>query len=1119
MNDLTKRLAALSPEKRELVLKKLREQQQLIPKDKPAPSIVPVSREEPIPLSSAQEQLWFLSQLEGGNAAYNMSAALRFSGHLRPEALEHSLNAIIARHEILRTTFVVENGRPVQKIAPTLKLMLPVTEIQAAPESTQTAEIDKLALEDAQQPFDLANGPLLRAMLLRAGPTEHVLVLTMHHIISDGWSLGLFLQEMMPLYQAAVQQESAALPTLPVQYADFAHWQQKWLQSEAARQQLAYWRQQLAGEVPVLELPADHPRPSQQTFRGATQTFTLPVETLNALKTLSQQEGATVFTVLLTVFKTLLYRYTGQDDLIVGTPVATRQHPEIQRLIGYFVNPLVLRTDCSGNPTFRALLRRVRTVMTATQTHQDFPFERLVAELHPDRKAGRQPLIQVMFVSQNAPTQTWQLPDVTVTPTRIHNGTAKLDLALEIGEIPEGLNGVFEYNTDLFEAATVERMSSHFQRLVESIVADPDQHIADLPLLAETERRQLLVDWNRTAAAYPDDQGIHHLFETQAARTPDALALWFEHQQITYRQLNSRANQVAHYLQKLGVKPDALVGICVRRSPEMIVGVLGVLKAGGAYMPLDPAYPRDRLAFMLDDSGAPVLLTQTSVRPQLPDYPGQIVDLDADWNVLAQEPQTNPTDVAVTPDHLAYMIYTSGSTGKPKGVLVPHRGLCNLVAAQIPIFDVRPDSRVLQFVSFSFDVAASDIFMTLCAGATLCLAPRETLLPGPELVQLLRDRAITHIEIPAPVLAALPETELPALRSLITGGEKCAPEVVVRWSAGRRLFNAYGPTEATVCSTIAECRDTNQLPPIGRPIANITTYILDRRLQPAPVGVPGELHIGGVGVARGYLNRPDLTQERFIPDPFGSDDPPGRLYKTGDLARYRPDGAIEFLGRVDHQVKIRGFRVELQEIETVLQTHPAVQDAVVIMREDQPGNKQLAAYLTSAQPAEPDVNDLRQFVKQRLPDYMVPAAFMVLESLPLTPNGKVDRRALPAPEPALRAETAYVKPQTETEAAIAAVWQDVLGLDRVGIHENFFEIGGHSLLVVQVHSRLEQVLAAELSVVDLFQYPTIHALAQYLGQQNAPSSAEAAQNRGQRRTARDGVVKQRRRIRQQHRKQ
>jgi amino acid adenylation domain-containing protein len=1055
-----------------------------------APPLLPIARSVEIPLSFAQARLWFLDQLEPGNAFYNIPAAVRLSGQLNVVALEQSLNQIISRHEALRTNFVTVNGQPVQVIASTLTLTLPVVDLRQLPESQRERDCQRLANEEAVQPFDLATEPLVRTKLLQLSESEHVLLLTMHHIVSDGWSMGVLVRELAALYEAFCNDSLLVLPELPIQYPDFAVWQQQWLQGEVLESQLGYWKQQLGGAPALLELPTDRPRPAVQTFRGAHQSFALSKEVTEALITLSQRQGATLFMTLLAAFETLLHRYTGQADICVGTPIANRNRAEIEGLIGLFVNTLVLRTDMSGNPSFEDVLSRIREVALGAYAHQDVPFEQLVEALQPSRDLSHTPLFQVMFVLQNAPMPSLKLQGLTLAPLAVESATAKFDLTLSLENSEQGLTGAWEYNKDLFDAATIVRMSGHFQTLLEAIVTNPQQRVSQFPLLSEAERHQLLVEWNNTQAEYPQSMCLHQLFEAIVDRTPDAVAVVFEDEQLTYQELNCRANQLAHHLRSLDVAPDSLVGICVERSLEMIVGLLGILKAGAAYVPLDPGYPAERLAFMLEDAQVPILLTQQRLVGRLPKHGATVVCLDTDWEIIAKEGTENPTR-NVKADNLAYVIYTSGSTGKPKGVQIEHQGLLNLVFWHQQAFALSPADRATQIAGPAFDAAVWELWPYLTVGASIYIANEETRISPVELRDWLITSAITITFLPTPLAESVLSLDWPsntALQTLLTGGDKLhnypSPSLPFQ------LVNNYGPTENTVVTTSSNVsfrEQSDRTPTIGRPIANTQVYLLDKNLQPVPVGIPGEIYIGGAGLARGYLNHPDQTALAFIPNPF-SNTPSRRLYKTGDLGRYLSDGNIEFLGRQDDQVKIRGFRIELGEVEAVLSQHPVVQQSVVIVREDIPGNQQLVVYLVPhPEQAPPTVSELRQFLKQQLPEYMTPSAFVTLDSLPLTPNGKVDRRALPSPE-GFRANlaAAYVGPRTELEQMIATVWQEMLQVEKVGIHDNFFDLGGHSLLMVQVHRKLQEILQRNFLMTEMFKYPTISSLVEYL----APKQAE-----------------------------
>ncbi|WP_254564071.1 non-ribosomal peptide synthetase [Oscillatoria sp. HE19RPO] len=1034
-------------------------------------TIVTTSEQREIPLSFPQEQLWFLSELDPNNVSYNELFALRFLGVLNIVALEQSLNKIVARHAALRTNFATVNGQPVQVIAERLTLTVPVIDLSNLPACDRENEVQRLATEQAQKPFNLVSDPLIQGTVFKLTDTEHIFLLRTHHIVWDGWSLGVMWRELAAFYNDLSQE----LPPLPAQYPEFAVWQRQYLTGEVLDSLQTYWKKQLLDAPPLLELPTDRARGTTQTFRGKHYKFVISKPLSEAIIDLSRRQKVTIFMTLLSAFQTLLYRYTGQNDVVVGLPIANRDRPEFEGLIGFFVNTLVLRTCFSGNPSFEDLLSKVRKVTLGAYAHRDLPFEKLVEILQPERSVIYTPLVQVMLVILDELPEI-QIEGLRVSPLAVETGIARTDLALCVEKTACGLIGEWEYNTDLFDESTIARMSRHFQTLLEGIVVNSKQKISELPLLTETERQQIHVEWNNTWAEYPQDKCIHQLFEAQVEQSPDAVALVFEGEQLTYRELNAKANQLAHYLQNLGVGPEVLVGICVERSFDMVVGILGVLKAGGVYVPLDPTYPQERLGFMLEDSSVSVLLTQTQLVELLPPSSARVVCVDGDIEKIAFHSSENASST-VTPDNLAYVIYTSGSTGKPKGVLLAHQGLCNLVTAQIQLFDVHSDSRILQFASLSFDASIWEVVMALISGATLVLALRESLMPGPALIELLRDYAITTATLPPSVLAVLPPEEFPALQTIIVAGEACSADLVARWALGRQFFNAYGPTEATVCATVALCSDGSRKPPIGRPIANTQIYILDPHNQPVPIGVPGELHIAGVGLAKGYLNRPELTDEKFIPNPF-SNEPDSRLYKTGDLARYLSDGNIEYLGRIDDQVKVRGFRIELGEIEAALSQHPSLLSAAVVLREDIPGQKSLVAYIVPVQDSAPTVGELRGFLKPQLPDYMMPSAFVVLESLPLTPNGKVDRRALPAPEKRNELEESFVAPSTPIEEMLASIWSNILSIDSVGIHDNFFELGGHSLLATQVISRVRDTLTVELPLRTLFEAPTLAGLAE-----------------------------------------
>jgi amino acid adenylation domain-containing protein len=1037
-------------------------------------------RDAGFPLSFAQQRLWVIDQLEPGSSAYNIPLAEEISGPLNVSALERSFNELVRRHESLRTTFTISDGQPVQVISEPYPLRLEVTDLSRLPEAERESEAERQVHDEAQRPFDLIHGPLLRVRLLRLEEEEHLLLLTMHHIVSDGWSMEVFVRELTTLYDSFVADRPSPLPELPLQYVDFALWQREWLKGDVLEQQLAYWKQQLGGTLPVLALPLDRPRPPVRSTRTSHEAVIISEDVKAALKQIAQQESATMFMTLLATFNLLLARLSGQTDVLVGTPAAGRSRAELEGLIGFFVNTLVLRTDLSGDPTFRELVQRVRSAALGAYKYQDFPFEKLVDELKPDRDPSFTPLFQVMFLFENVSEGESQASGLQFTPAHAENESGKFDLTLGMKESTDELVAVLRYNTELFNDTTVKRFLGCFETLLNGIAEDAERRISQFELLNSAERSELIEQWNQTPVAYPV-RSAQQLFEDQVAKRGEATALVFENRQLSYRELNARANQVAHYLRGLGVGPEVLVGVCVERSIEMIAGVLGVLKAGGAFVPLDPNYPQERIAFMLDDAGLSILLTQERLRERIPGRADLIkVYLDTDWPVIETLPDQNP-DVPVMPDNLAYAIYTSGSTGQPKGVLLHHRGLTNLALAQAEAFAVSASSRVLQFASFSFDATVSEIFKTLASGATLCIATAESLMPVTLLLELLRQQRITMATLPPSVLAILPNTNLPDLRTVISAGEACSIDVAASWSSnGFRFLNAYGPTEVTVCATTSEILDGICKPPIGRPIANAEAYVLDANFQPVPVGVIGELYIGGAGVARGYLRRPELTAERFVPHPF-SNEPGRRLYRTGDLACFREDGQLDYRGRIDQQVKMRGFRIELGEIETVLAQHPDVRDVVILAREDTAGDKRLVAYVVSASDTAPDVNEWRAWLSRKLPDYMIPSAFVSMEAFPLTGNQKIDRAALPDLDGSRPSQNqAYIAPRDQLEQLLVDVWQPVLGLDELGVHDNFFQIGGDSIKGAILINRLQELLGEYVYVVAIFDAPTVAQLANYL---------------------------------------
>jgi amino acid adenylation domain-containing protein len=1038
------------------------------------PTLPPISRADrsrPLPLSFGQERLWFVDLLEGGSAVYSQPDALRLSGALDAAALERALGEVVRRHETLRTRFQDGASGPVQVVDPFAGFTLPVTDLSALDSDARAAAVRRLAAEDAARPFDLSRTHPFRASLLRLGESEHVLLLSSHHAATDGWSTGILFRELGALYESFRDGRESPLTELPVQYADYAAWQREQLAGAALDGQLAWWKERLAGAPALLELPTDHPRPAVQTYRGAHVPVELSADVAHGLAALGRRGGATLHMVLLAAFQVLLGKYAGTDDVVVGSPVAGRTRGELEGLIGFFVNALVLRTDLSGDPAFREVLRRVREMTLSAYEHQDVPFERLVAELQPDRTLSYSPLHQVTFtLHAHDGEAVVGLPDIEVAHVGADEETARFDLTLALTVHDGGITGRLHYATDLFERATAERMAEHLRRLLEQVAADADAPLSRLALVDAAERARVMDEWNRTDAPYPDDRCLHELVEEQACRTPDAVAVAFGDELVTYAELERRANAVAYRLVELDVRPEERVALCLEPCTESIVGLLAVLKAGAAYLAVDPAAPDGRTAFMLDESAVRVVLADVAHAARPWTDGREVVRLE-DAAGLARMPEGAPP-TRVGPDHLAYVVYTSGSTGLPKGVLVQHGGVCNAVAAFTRIYDIRPGHRVLLFAPLHFDASVMDVFSALCTGATLVVAGRDDLMPGPGLVRLMEERGVTHAKFTPSALAAIPPAPLPALRGVMVGGEVCSAELVARWAPGRRFFNGYGPTETSVRMMVFEATDGTRPPPLGRAVANVRVYVLDGAGRPAPVGVPGELCIGGVQVSRGYLERPALTAERFVPDPFGPA-PGGRLYRTGDRAKWRADGTIEFVGRLDGQVKIRGLRLELGEIEEVLRRHPDVTDAVVVAREDGAGEKRLAAYVVGSAAAD----ELRAHLRRSLPEYMVPAAFVALDRLPLTTNGKVDRGALPAPQREAPDER-YVAPRTPVEEALAALWAEVLGLERVGVEDGFFELGGHSLLIMRLIAGVQAAFGVDLPIRAVFALPTLGAMAE-----------------------------------------
>ena len=1025
-----------------------------------------VPRDGALCVSFSQERLLFLAQLEPDSAAYNIPGGVRLEGRLRVEVLRQSLSEIVRRHESLRTTFKEIDGKPAQVISPEAGFYLPLVDLQELPEAEREAKSRQIISEESQRPFELSAGPLFRAALVQLSQEEHILVVVMHHIITDGWSLGVFTRELEALYAAFSEGKPSPLPDLPVQYADYAAWQRERLQGEVLEGQIAFWKKKLEGKLEVLQLPSDRLRPPVQTYRGPKQPFELPADLGEELRGFSKRQGATLFMTLLAAFKVLLYRYAGQKDFAVGIPIANRTRSELEGLIGFFVNTLVLRTDMSGDPSFVEFLGRVRNTSFDAFTHQDTPFEKLVEVLNPARDMSYSPLFQVMFVFQNMPKPAVEIQGMKVTSVAIDAGTSMFDLTLYMWEQEKGLSGNFEYSTALFDTATIERMVGHFETLLKGVVANPNQHISELPLLPECERQRVLVEWNATEAAYPADKTLVQLFEEQVARSPEAMAVTCKDTKLTYGELNGKANRLSSYLRDLGVGPDVLVGLCMERSVDMVVGLIGVLKAGGAYVPLDPGFPIDRLQFMLEDSGVPILLTQAALAGDMSGYNGKTVCIDSDWGRISTQNEIDLKALSGA-DHLAYVIYTSGSTGRPKGVQIPHRALVNFLCSMQREPGLTSADTVLSVTTISFDIFGLELFLPLISGAKVVLVERDDAADGARLIELLRESEATVMQATPATWRLLLQAgwEGNRLLKILCGGEVLPRDLVAPLlERCKEFWNLYGPTETTIWSTVYQVKSKEDPILIGRPIANTQLYILDNSLQPTPVGVTGELHIGGDGLARGYLNRPELTAEKFIPHPF-SEDPNSRIYKTGDLARYRADGAIECLGRTDSQVKVRGFRVEPGEIETLLNRHPSIHQSAVVVRSDPLGWNRLEAYIVPKDGRGKDVPDLRQYLRKDLPEYMLPSKFSFLETLPMTANRKIDRKALAAiPDQAEdNLASSYVAASDPLEMQLSKIWESILGVKPIGIKDNFFEIGGHSLLAARLFARIDKVMGLNLA--------------------------------------------------------
>ncbi|HMF57480.1 MAG TPA: amino acid adenylation domain-containing protein [Pyrinomonadaceae bacterium] len=1083
MSDLAERIAALSPEQRALFETRLKKQGLSAPQAQGIPR-VERNPSNLYPPSIDQERLWFIDQLQPGNTAYNIFTASRLQGPLDVHVMQRACNELLRRHESLRTTFKVVEGQPMQFVAPTLELAMTPVDLESLPEEERELEALRRVTEEFSTPFDLEKGPLIRAGLLRLAPQDHVLYLNMHHSVTDRWSGAIIEKDIGVFYQSFLNGQPSPLAELPIQFADYAVWQRERMHGEAYQAQLAYWKKQLEGAPFVLELPADNPRPAIQTFLGARVYFHLSKALLEALRELSREEGATMYMILMAAYKLLLCRYTGQEDIIVGCSIANRDRPETQDMVGFLLNLLVLRTDLSGNPSFRELLIRERETALGAYAHQDLPFGKLVQELRPKQDPSRNPIAQAAFIYLDFPELTTMEPmGLKATPLVVDNGASRFDLTLALVETPDGLEGSLEYIEGLYERTRIERMAKHLETLLQGIVANPDGRIRELPLLTSEERDRLLFEWNDNHRDAPPYRVIQQLVEAQVERTPDAIALEFEGQAITYYELDGRANQLARFLERRGIGPEVRVALMIERSMEQVVGLLGVLKAGGVYVPLDASSPRERVSFMMADARVRVLLTKGVLSEGLVTGGLEIVDLDRDWSEIALE-SAERVESGVDEGCAAYIIYTSGSTGEPKGVVVSHRSLVNSILMQTS-YGREPLRNTLLLMSYIFDGSLLSIFTTLSQGGTLTIPREEDQADTLQIARLVDEKRTTHLWLVPSLYSLLIEQtqpeQLESLREVHVGAEACPMQLVERHYQllpQCTLFNVYGPTEATIWSTSYQCRAevSEKLVPIGRVGTNMQAYILDKHLEPVPVGVAAELYIGGSGVARGYLNHPEMTAEKFIPNPY-SREGGERLYRTGDMARYREDGKIEFVARVDHQVKVRGYRIELGEVEAALCELEWVRSAVVMAREDEPGDKRLVAYLVTDEEQRAATQELRERLKRRLPEYMIPASFIFLEEMPLTPNGKVDRCALPPPNwMESKHREAYEAPRTMTEEMLAKLWGNVLGLERVSVHGNFFELGGDSLLATKLAFQVRRAFEIELPLTTLFRHPTIAAL-------------------------------------------
>ena len=1044
-------------------------------------------RPQHIPQSFAQQRLWFLEQWAPGTTAYLLPHAWRLQGELDCPALEASLTTLATRHEILRTTFAMVDGEPVQVVHPSAPVSLSIQDMTNRPKSMREEEIQDLIYHETHQSFDLTTGPLWRGQLFRLGTEDHVLLLIFHHIIIDGWSMGIILQELCALYVAHTTNQSALLSPLPLQYADFSIWQHKWLQGETLNRQLAYWRTQLVDAPPTLDFPTDFPRPSEQTYRGKIISFTLQPSLTEALNTVSRQEGVTLFMTLLTGFQLLLFRYTNQRDILVGTPIAGRTHTELEGLIGFFINTLVVRMHVSGQPTFREILEQIKDTCLQAYSHQDLPFEKLVEVLQPVRDPSRHPLFQVMFQVFTKESTSLSLPGIHITQEAILPETSQFDLNCTLQQHDGSYRGTLEFNADLFSLNTMEQLITHYQQFLQNVVIDLNQRVNAISLLTDTEQQQLLVEWN-PSCSHEDYSTLclHQLIDAQVSRTPEAIAITHEAGHLTYAALAEKVNHLAHCLRTCGVGPDVRVGICFEREIELISSLLGILKAGGAYVALDSAAPANRLRFMLQDAEVTVVLTSTALRDKLASdlhsskmiqtQKIRVIAVDTPWSNVDYTESGSPKPV-VQAQNLAYVLYTSGSTGQPKGVAIQHRSAVALIHWAQKHFLPEELSGVLASTSICFDLSVFELFVPLSCGGTVILAENALALPT-----LPMANQVTLINsVPSAAKELLRLQAIPSSVQVVNlAGEPLRKELadqIYGIPSIKKVFDLYGPSETTTYSTVA-LRPQKGLETIGRPITKEQVYVMDPTQHLLPAGVEGEMLIGGEGLARGYQDKPTLTAQKFIPHPY-SVNPGSRLYRSGDMAKQRTDGTLVYIGRQDHQVKLRGFRIECGEIEASLTSHPSIQEAIVLCREDNPGDKTLTAYVVTTENDPPTQIEISNWVKRTLPDYMLPSIFIILKALPLTANGKLDRKALPAPDQTHHTSNAvFVDPRTPIEELVADIWRDILKFNQISVHDNFFELGGHSLLATQVVARLRPLSSTELSLRTFFDKPTISELSE-----------------------------------------